>query len=281
MKPVSLILYKPRGKFASAVAGSHASTEVGGIGIFRDNAPFMRYPDARRIDIRATLRDPYEGTYVKRFDQRTSLSIYVIVDTSASMGFLGAVRKFDVAIDICNSMAYSSTSIGDRFGIIAGSSESNDTLVIPATRSISLANDAVVKLSKMTPQGEGLGGLISELSNISGRRKVIFIISDFRWRKDEISKIVNITAHNDVIPLVLQDSQELNLPRWGILSVKDSETNSKRTILMRPEIHARWLKQELAWRNQVICRTKGMSRAPIFIVDNFNNRTLSHCLMAA
>ena len=115
MKTPADIIYHPRGRFRSNHVGAHGSSEVGGFGVFRDQASFLSYPDARRIDLRATLRDPFGETYVRRFEQRNAIEVYAIVDLSASMGFVGAVDRFEIACEICSALAFSVTRIGDRF----------------------------------------------------------------------------------------------------------------------------------------------------------------------
>ena len=104
MKSPANIVYRPRGRFGSNHIGSHSSSEVGGFGVFRDQAPFLRHPDARRIDIRASLRDPFEEIHVRQFEQRRSVDLYAIVDVSASMAFVGACEKLSLVREICRSI---------------------------------------------------------------------------------------------------------------------------------------------------------------------------------
>ncbi len=105
MTPASDVSYRPRGRTRGAVVGAHRAREVGGGGVFLDDVPFLRQPDARRINLRATLRDPFETIYVRRFEQRTAIGLYAVVDLSASMSFGGDERKIDVAADLCTVLA--------------------------------------------------------------------------------------------------------------------------------------------------------------------------------
>ncbi|WP_244505508.1 hypothetical protein [Methyloceanibacter stevinii] len=43
-----------------------------------------------------SLRDPFGNLYAKRFSQRSAITVYALVDLSASMGFLGQARIIDV-----------------------------------------------------------------------------------------------------------------------------------------------------------------------------------------
>ena len=55
---------------ACAPARIAASSRAPG-GYFRDFAPLLRSPDPRRIDLRVSARDPFEGLHVRRFEQKT------------------------------------------------------------------------------------------------------------------------------------------------------------------------------------------------------------------
>ena len=181
MKSPADILYRPRGRFRSNYVGSHPSSEVGGFGVFRDQAPFLRHPDARRIDIRASLRDPFEEIHVRRFEQRRSVDLYAVIDVSASMAFVGACEKFSLVCEICEALAYSATRVGDRFGLIACDDSVREDLFLPATRSRSIALAAAARLRATICAGRGAEGFIAAAASLGAARKIAVLISDFRW----------------------------------------------------------------------------------------------------
>ncbi len=74
-------------------AGAHRGTLAGSGGLFRDFVSLLDYPDPRRIDLRVSVRDPFEAIHVRRFEQNSAISVYVLVDVSASMGFGGGNGK--------------------------------------------------------------------------------------------------------------------------------------------------------------------------------------------
>lgn len=280
MAPVD-ILYRPRGRFRSNLVGAHASSEVGGFGVFRDQAPFLRHPDARRIDVRATLRDPFGATYVRRFEQRSAVEVYVLLDLSASMSFVGSVDRFAVACDLCASLAVSATRIGDRFGLIGAASAPMRPLVFSATRSRSAALHAVEHIRRDGPRGAGAEGLMGAAPLLGATRKLLILISDFRWPDDHIRDVFDSLALHDVAPLVLVDSRETRPPLWGLLEVVDSETRDRRLLLMRPALRRRWIEEEQARRRRIAQHAATRARAPIVIEDAFCATTLSQQLMAA
>jgi len=281
MKPPVDILYRPRGRFRSNHAGAHMSSEVGGFGVFRDQAPFLRYPDARRIDLRATLRDPFGETHVRRFEQRSAIDVYAIVDLSASMGFVGAVDRFAVACELCAALAFSATRIGDRFGLIAGGDCLREDLFLPATRSRGAAMRAVERLRSIRPASAHADSLVDAATRFGAGRMLVLLISDFRWPSDLIHRVFNAFALHDVLPVALVDFAELDPPRWGLLELHDPETARRRLMVMRPTLRDKWIEAEAKRREELIRLASGRARPPIFIEDRLDPLSLSSRLMAA
>jgi uncharacterized protein (DUF58 family) len=281
MTPPADILYRPRGRFRSNVVGAHASSEVGGFGVFRDQVPFLRHPDVRRIDVRATLRDPFDGTHVRRFEQRSSIEVYVVMDLSVSMGFVGSVDRFQVGCHLCESVALSAMRIGDRFGLIGAGGGAKRSLFLGATRARSAALDAIARIRRQGPHGAGVAGLVEAATLLGATRKLVILISDFRWPTEDIRGVFESLALHDVAPLALVDSFETKPPRWGLLELVDSETRNRRLLLMRPALRQRWIEEEQARRRRIAQIAEARARTPIFIEDGIDGRTLSQQLMAA
>ena len=281
MKSPADIVYRPRGHFRSNHIGSHPSSEVGGFGVFRDQAPFLRHPDARRIDIRASLRDPFEQIYVRRFEQRRSVDVYAIVDVSASMTFVGACEKFSLVCEICEALAYSATRIGDRFGLIACDDSPRAELFLPATRSKSIALGAAARLRATIPAGRGAEGFITAAASLGAARKIAVLISDFRWPPSLLERVFDVFGPHDAIPLVILNSVEETPPAWGLLELIDSESGRRRLVAMRPALRARWIERERERQSRIARLAANRSRPPIIIRDAFDPIALSQQLTAA
>ena len=72
--------YQVNWRSRSYHAGYHCGNQ-GGLGVeFRGNVPLLDYPDARRIDINQTIRDPNEQVHVRIFNQKNATPIYAICD---------------------------------------------------------------------------------------------------------------------------------------------------------------------------------------------------------
>lgn len=275
------ITYRPRGRFRSNHVGAHVSSEVGGFGVFRDQVPFLRYPDARRIDLRATLRNPFGDTHVRRFEQRSAIDVYALVDLSASMSFVGTVDRFAVACDLCASLAFSANRIGDRFGLVAGGDILRERVFLPATRFRSAALRAVDRLREERPAGASAESLKSAAMRLGSGRKLVLLVSDFRWPARLVQGVFDALALHDVLPVALVDSVELDAPRWGLLELRDPEAARRRLMVMRPALREKWIEAEAKRREGLIRVAAGRVRPPIFVEDQLDPRALSSRLMAA
>lgn len=275
------ILYRPFGRFRSNHVGAHSSSEVGGLGVFRDQTPFRRHPDARRIDIRATMRDPFGETYVRRFEQRSAVDVYALVDLSASMGFVGAVSRFRLACDICAALAWSSTRIGDRFGLIGCGRALRLETTFAATRAKAAALAAVTAIARHGPTGAGADAVADAAAFLGPSRKLVFLVSDFRWPGGLLSRALDRLALHDLVLLVLADSIESVPPPWGLLQLQDRETGRCRAVVMRPALRRRWIEAETDRRRMLSRLAAGRARDPIFVTDRFDPVELSLRLAAA
>lgn len=248
--PPADIPYRVPWRAAGVRIGAHRGTVEGSGGLFRDHDLLVRTKDPRRIDLRMSLRDPFENLHVKRFEQRTSVTVYALVDLSASLGFSGSVRKIDVAADLCGAIASSARRIGESFGMIGCNEKVVPACFWPATTSRGAEAEMVASLRGFSPAdqgtlGRGAHGLIDAAAFIAGRRKLVFLISDFYLPFGTIEAVFEALSEHDVIPIVLRDPRELrDLPRYGLVSLADLETGKRRLYVMRPSLRRALIREE-------------------------------------
>lgn len=109
------------GGTATGVLPGHHRSRSGDTGFeFRGHAALQDAPDVRRLDLHASLRDPFGGWRVRLHSQRKAIPVTLVADLSASMAFEGAQRKLDVLADFAESLAWSAWRTGDSFGFEIG-----------------------------------------------------------------------------------------------------------------------------------------------------------------
>lgn len=248
--------------------GRHASTQHG-LGMeFRGHAPLIAFPDPRRIDLRQTLRDPFEQVYVRIFNQKSSIPVLVMCDLSGSMGFAGQRSKMALAAEIAASVAYSASRVNDPFGFIGFDDKMREDWLVTCSTRAHGAFDMAERLRHYHPTRVGAGGLLDAISYLPRERSLIFLISDFHMPLDMLKNAISGLTRHQVVPIVLWDDAEYrNLPEFGIVSVTDCETGTRRTLFLRRRLRER-IEQTFAERRRLLHQVFLGFDAPPFFVDH-------------
>ncbi len=282
MSEVPDIVYRPRGRVSSLRIGAHASQDAGALGAFRDQVPFMAHPDARRIDVRATLRDPLGNTYVRRFRQRIAVDVYALVDLSGSMTFRGHAAKMDLVADLCAALARSSTRSGDRFGLIGCDAVMREDCVIPATKRRAISDEVRDRLGRAECRGAHAEGLKAAAEQLTGARKLVFLISDFLFPLNLLREIFEALARHDVVPIIVRDdTEDTELPAFGLTRVVDLETGAPKLIFMRRQLKQRWIEAERQRQAEIADLARRFGRAPVMLSGVFDAEQFSRHLLEA
>lgn len=281
-QPSADLLYLPRWRPRGTRPGAHRGREGGGLGTFRDQVPFLSLPDARRIDLRATLRDPFEGVHVRRFEARVPVEIWALVDLSASMRYRGAADRMALAGQLCAGLAASATRIGDGFGLIGCDGTVRADLTLMATRHRRAALAMAGKLAGARCAAGSAEGLIEAARLLFGRPRLVFLVSDFRWPPALIRRVLEALALHDVVPVLLADSAEdEGLPEWGLAELEDLEGAGRRLVFLRPSLRRRWIARERERREALTAAAAACgARRPFIMVDRFDAQALSRHLLA-
>jgi uncharacterized protein (DUF58 family) len=197
----------------------------------------MSAPDARRIDLRASLKDPFGQWIVRTFRQRSSIDLHVIADVSASMGVTGTRRKLDVVGDLTAAAAYSAYRTGDAFGFIGADQRLREDLYLPPTRAPGAGAALSAKLRRLEPFGRSAAALPRTATLLPRRRCLVFLASDFHLPHSLLAAALDALAAHQVVPVVLWDPDEFApAARFGIGTVRDPESGTQRTLLVRPAL---------------------------------------------
>ncbi|MGI9304403.1 MAG: DUF58 domain-containing protein [Gammaproteobacteria bacterium] len=246
--------YKVAWRARGSHPGFHSSTQTGGGFEFRGHAPLLRSPDPRRIDVRASMRDPHEQIIVRLYSQHNAVPVYAVLDLSASMQFHGRRRKSGVAADFIAALGYSAYRSGDPFGVVGCDDVIRDDWSQPLTYARAAGPAFAQRLRDSTPDGREAAGLLTVADVLGSRKALIFLLSDFHFDMSFSARLLGALSHHEVVPVVLWDEAEFSaLPRFGIARVTDPETRAERTLLMRPQLRRRILSR-FQQRREVLLR---------------------------
>lgn len=184
--------------------------------------------DIRTIDWNVTART---GTpHVKRFCEERELTIYFLVDLSASLDFgSDKYTKGDRAAEIAAVLAFAAIKNNDKVGVILFSDRIEKFLPPRKGRGAVLRIIREFISCKPESRGTNLELALDFLGKVQRRRAVVFLISDFISPKYEKS-LKQAQKRYDVIAISISDPREIQIPDIGILELEDAETGERMLV---------------------------------------------------
>lgn len=240
--------YRLFGRARGAAPGAHRAAGTGHAGSFLRHVSLLELPDARRIDMRASLLDPLGGIKVRRFENRARIDVFVVLDLSGSMAF-GRDGEDDPVAELCASVAHAAIRGQDRFGMIGAGPADHREMAIRATRRRGVADEVWREVHDDRGAGRGVDGLMDALDALPTRRSLVFVVSDFLMPIAAVDELMARLWRHDVAPVVVRSSAlEERLPRFGLVETRDLETGRRRLVLMRRSLREAWLAKARARR---------------------------------
>lgn len=241
--------YRLPGPAAGHFPGAHRSPRGESGFEFRRHLPLADAPDARRIDIHASLRDPFGNWLVRVYAQRMAAQVRLVADLSASMGFVGRRRKLDTLADFAEGLAYAAYRCGDAFGFIGCDDRVRPDLLLPLTRArgAGLGLGPRLRALRLGEEGRdaGAAGLLQAHRHLGRQRSLVFLLSDFHLPLDTLDALLRSLAGHAVVPVVVWDPAEFTLPAGqGLAPLRDPETGAERLVWLRPVLRERWSRLE-------------------------------------
>lgn len=191
---------------------------------FEEVRPYQIGDDVRAIDWNVTARSG--EPYVKLFREERELAIQLLVDLSGSQGFGTTTQtKRELVAELGALLAMSAIKNNDRVGLTLFTDVIEST--IPARKGLRHVLRLIRDLLYCQPMGTGtsIKLALDHLNRICKRGTVVFLISDFQDNRYEAALKVVCRRH-DIIPIVVADPRESELPNVGLVRLVDAETGN-------------------------------------------------------
>ncbi len=249
--------------------GAHLGQMVGSGQLFKRHAPLIASPDPRRIDLRASVLDPFNSYRVKVYQQQSSINVTFIADLSASMRFNGHCSKQHTLVQLLVAIADAARSYGDRFGFIGAADTLKPQWQLPATQAIGRVSLLAKQLQNTTLQGTAQA-LTQVAPFLPASKGLVFLVSDFHWPLAHCKAVLSSLQGHEVIPVVLWDAQEINdWPDWRLVSLQDLENGATRTLLMRPKLREKITAAYTLREKDLKNCFRGFGMEPLFLNAGF------------
>ena len=224
--------------FRGQLRGEHLARRRGhGIEV----SDFRRYhpgDDFRHIDWNSFSR--LDQLFVKLYASEDDLSLHLLLDVSASMGF-GRPAKFDAMRRIAAALAYIGLANLDRVSLSAYSTQLGAGL--SALKGRGHMRQVFRYLGTLSCAGETL--VLDSAKALAGRLRspgLVVVVSDFLG-DDAVLSGLDVLRHrgHELIVIQLLDEDELAPPLSGALRLVDAETGNELRVTVDEALRAAYL----------------------------------------
>jgi uncharacterized protein (DUF58 family) len=214
-------------------AGEYRSVFKGQGLEFYEVREYVPGDDIRLIDwnVSARLGSPY----IKKFVEERQQSIILCVDVSASQDFGSEkLNKNETAAEIAAVLAFSAIKNNDLVGLLMFSDRIEK--YIPPKRGRRHVLQVIREILSFKREGKrtDMAQALRYLSRVNKKRSVLFVISDFLAQGYE-QPIRILSKKHDLIPVLIKDSMEKQLPRLAVVCFEDPETGDFMEVDLRAE----------------------------------------------
>jgi uncharacterized protein (DUF58 family) len=143
---------------------------------------------------------------------------------SASGVFTSAARtKNEIAAELCALLSFSAIKNNDSVGLIVFTDAVE--FFIPPKRGTRHVLRLIREMLSFNParRGTDIAGALKYLGRVLPRKAVAFLVSDFLCGGFE-RELQIMNRRHDIVAIRISDPRELELPKVGLLELKDAET---------------------------------------------------------
>ncbi|GHV60803.1 hypothetical protein AGMMS49587_03360 [Spirochaetia bacterium] len=235
--------------------------------------------DVRSIDWNASAR--FGTPYVKMYREERELTVFIILDTSASLHTGGApmnravpMNRFEQGCFAAALLAFSAEEAGQRVGALFFDREI--TRIFPPKKGrrhiLGILGTAVA--IQAGGRGSALGAALAGAGRLLKRRSLVVVISDFfanaagaGWEEE----LGDLARKHDVIAVNITDPLDTDFPDVGFVPMEDPETGVKfHGASGFPSFRSAWSRwhEDRAKYWDGVCRRAGAARLSLSLADD-------------
>src|SRR5882757_7266679 len=213
-----------------SLAGSYHSVFKGRGMDFDEVREYSAGDEVRTIDWNVTARAG--RPFVKKFTEERELTIFLLVDISASGNFgSGVASKRDLAAELASVLAFSAIRNSDKVGLMLYTDRVERYL--PPKKGRRHVLRVVRDVLYHVPEAAGTDTVkaLDVINHVLHRRAIVFLISDFESPGDPVAARAGLlramrqtNRRHDLVAVHVEDPREKELPDVGVLALEDAES---------------------------------------------------------
>ena len=244
LQKVKRIEIKTRGLVNDLFGGEYHSIFKGRGMTFSEVREYDPGDDIRLIDWNVTARTG--SPFVKVFEEERELTVFLLVDISASGEFgTGSQLKKDFSAEIASVLGFSAIKNNDKVGLILFSNSVEKYIMPKKGKSHVLRVIRELLYTNPLNSQTSISNALDYLLIVAKRKCVVFLISDF-LDGSYFSSLKVVNKKHDLIAVQIVDPAELEFPDLGLIKVEDPETEEMFWIDTSSKKLMSQLKKEIA-----------------------------------
>jgi len=222
MQKIRAIQIKTSHMVTELMAGEYVSAFKGRGMEFNAVREYTPGDDVRLIDWNVTAR--MNQPFIKEYIEERELNVMLMVDVSSS-GEFGSTGKFknEISAEVASILAFAAIRNNDKIGLIVFSNKIEH--YIPPKKGKAHVWNIIRTILNYQPEGRltDLNIPLEYLLKIQKRKCIAFLISDFQATNYETNVKLARQKH-DLVAISISDPRERDLPKIGLINLRDSET---------------------------------------------------------
>ncbi|RAP27388.1 DUF58 domain-containing protein [Candidatus Marinamargulisbacteria bacterium SCGC AG-343-D04] len=222
IQKVKSLEIKTRKIVDSTFSGNYQSAFKGKGLNFADLRSYQVGDDVRSINWKVSARS--SDTHVNLFEEERELNVIILVDVSGS-GYFGSREKtkMDMAAEIAAVLGFSAVNNSDKVGLLLFSDVVERFIPPKKGKEHMLRILRDIYYTSPSSKQTNISVSMTHIMNMVKKRSVIFLISDF-LDHHYLKSMKIVAKKHDLVPIVIEDSREIELPKSGILALEDQES---------------------------------------------------------
>ena len=222
MQKIRAIQIKTSHMVTELMAGEYVSAFKGRGMEFNTVREYAPGDDVRLIDWNVTAR--MDQPFIKEYIEERELNVMLMVDVSSS-GEFGSTGKFknEISAEVASILAFAAIRNNDKIGLIVFSNKIEH--YIPPKKGKAHVWNIIRTILNYQPEGRltDLNIPLEYLLKIQKRKCIAFLISDFQATNYETNVKLASQKH-DLVAISISDPREKDLPKIGLINLRDSES---------------------------------------------------------
>ena len=222
MQKIRAIQIKTSHMVTELMAGEYVSAFKGRGMEFNAVREYAPGDDVRLIDWNVTAR--MDQPFIKEYIEERELNVMLMVDVSSS-GEFGSTGKFknEISAEVASILAFAAIRNNDKIGLIVFSNKIEH--YIPPKKGKAHVWNIIRTILNYQPEGRltDLNIPLEYLLKIQKRKCIAFLISDFQATNYETNVKLASQKH-DLVAISISDPREKDLPKIGLINLRDSES---------------------------------------------------------